>query len=132
MSSETIVIKRLSKRRLEFWLKTIFTLGIWSIWWKNNYLALTKRSIIRHSGVFNREERAVPLNQVQNITIEYGVIRHLLGHGDVRIETAAEGVDIVMKNIDKPEDFRALVFKQIDEFYGDDTHQPGTDKPKTS
>ncbi len=120
MSSETIVVKRQSKRRPAFWLKLIFTLGIWSIWWKNNYLALTKRSIVRHTGVFNRQERAVPLNQVQNITIDYGIIRHLLGHGDVHIETAAAGVDIIMRYVDKPEDFRALVFKQIDEFYGED------------
>ncbi len=132
MSSETIVIKRLSKRRPEYWIKLIFTLGIWRIWWKANYLALTRRSIVRHTGVFNREERAVPLNQVQNITIDYGVIRHLLGHGDIHIETAAEGVDILMKNIDKPEEFRAMVFKQIDEFYGDDNQHPDMDKPKAS
>jgi len=131
MDSDTIIIKHQSKRRPQFWFKAIFSLGIWLIWWKNNYLALTKRSVVRHTGVFNRQERAVPLNQVQDITIDYGVIRRLLGHGDVRIETAGStsGTEIVMKYVDKPEDFRAMIFKQIDEFFGDDG-QP--EKPKAS
>lgn len=120
MQNDVLVIKRLSKRRPEFWLKTVFTLGIWLVWWRNNYIALTKRSIVRRQGVFRKEDRSVPLNQVQDISIAYGLIRQLLGHGDVRIETAGSaGTEIVMQNIDKPEEFRDMVFQQIDDFYDD-------------
>lgn len=116
-----IMMKRQSKRRPQFWLKTLFSLGIWLLWWRNNYLAVTKRSVVRHSGVFNREERAVPLNQVQDISISHGIIRRLLGHGDIRIETAGSaGTEIVMHNIDDPEAFRALILEQIDKFYDDE------------
>ena len=116
-----ILLKRQSRRRPQFWFKAIFSLGLWLLWWRNNYIALTKRSIVRRTGVFTKEERAVPLNQVQDLSISYGIIRRLLGHGDIRIETAgSSGTEIIMKNIDKPEEFRATVFEKIDEFYDDE------------
>ncbi len=118
---ELIVLKRQSRRRPQFWLKAIFSLGIWLMWWRNDYLGLTKRSIVRRTGVFMKEERAVPLNQVQDVAISHGVIRRILGHGDIRIETAGSGgTEIVMHNIDDPEDFRQKVFEMIDDFYEDD------------
>ncbi len=122
MDKDMIIVKRQTKRRPQFWLKTIFSLGLWLLWWRNNYLALTNRSVVRRKGVFTKEERAVPLNQVQDVSISYGIIRRILGHGDVEIETAGSaGTEIVMQNIDKPEEFRALVFEQIDQFYDDDS-----------
>jgi len=121
MDTDMILLKRQSRRRPQFWFKAIFSLGLWLLWWRNNYIALTKRSIVRRTGVFTKEERAVPLNQVQDLSISYGIIRRLLGHGDIRIETAgSSGTEIIMKNIDKPEEFRATVFEKIDEFYDDE------------
>lgn len=129
MNGDFILLRRQSKRRPQFWLKTIFSLGIWLLWWRDNYLGLTKRSIVRRTGVFNKQERAVPLNQVQDISIDYGIIRRMLGHGDIRIETAgSSGTEIIMKNIHKPEEFRAAVFEQIDKFFEDEGGSPA--KPK--
>jgi len=122
---DPIMVRRLSKRTPEFWIKTIFTVGFWLLWWQNDILALTKRSIVRQRGVFKKEERAVPLNQVQDISISYGLIRRMLGHGDIRIETAgSSGTEIIMLNVDAPEEFRAKVLEQIDKFYDDDTGKP--------
>lgn len=124
-SNDVIAVRKQTKRRPQFWLKTIFSLGIWLLWWNNDYLALTKRSVLRHRGVFTREERAVPLNQVQDISISYGIIRRLLGHGDIRIETAgSSGTEIIMKNAHNPEEFRALVLEQIDKFYEEEPEKP--------
>ncbi len=129
MNENMIMIKRQSRRRPQFWLKAIFSLGLWLLWWRGDYLALTKRSVVRRKGVFTKEERAVPLNQVQDISISYGIIRRMLGHGDIRIETAgSSGTEVIMNNIDKPEEFRSLVLEQIDKFYDDDSLHP--DKPK--
>lgn len=131
MNPETIItIRRQSKRSPMYWVKTIFTLGIWLIWWRNNYLALTNRAIVRRSGVFVKSERAVPLNRLQDISISYGLIPRLLGNGDIRIETAGtEGTEIVINNVPDPEGFRSLVLQQIDVFYSDENGTP--DKPKT-
>jgi uncharacterized membrane protein YdbT with pleckstrin-like domain len=125
-----IAIRHASKKRPKFWFYTIFSLGIWLIWWRNNYLALTERSIIRRKGVFNKEERAVPLNQVQDISISHGIVRRILGHGDISIDTAgSDATEVVMQYADAPEEFRSLVFAQIDKFYGDGVH-PQPEKPK--
>lgn len=131
MSEETILaIRHESRRQPMFWVRAIVTLGIWLIWWRNNYLALTNRAIIRRQGVFVKKERSVPLNRVQDISISYGFIPRLLGNGDIRIETAGtEGTEIVMYDIPDPDGFRALVFQQIDAFYGDD-NTPDLSKAK--
>lgn len=126
MNDKIIAVRRQSKRRPQFWLKAIFSLGIWLFWWRNDYLALTERSIVRRRGVFTKEERAVPLNQVQDISISYGIIRRMLGHGDIRIETAGTGgTEIIMYNVDKPEEFRSQIFAKIDEFFGDEARPMG-------
>lgn len=131
MKDQMIVIKRQSKRRPQFWFKAIFSLGIWLLWWRSNYLGLTRRSIVRRKGVFTKEERAVPLNQVQDVSISYGIVRRLLGHGDIRIETAGSGgTEIIMQNVDKPEEFRALVFEYIDRFYDEEPGRGG-EPPKS-
>ncbi len=47
----------------------------------------------------------------------------------MEIETAGSvGTEIVMQNIDKPEEFRALVFEQIDQFYDDDSPATSEDR----
>jgi len=125
-----IAIRRLSKRHPRFWLQAVSIVGL--LWWRSNYLALTDRAVIRRKGVFNKEERAVPLNQVQDISIAYGIIRRMLGHGDIRIETASTaGTEIIIKNVPHPEDFRSKVFEQIDRFYDNSQERPSAaDKAK--
>lgn len=132
-SNDIIVLHRESKRRPGFWIRAIFTLGIWLFWWKNNYLALTTQAIIRRKGVFTKDERAVPLNRVQDVSITYGIIRRILGHGDIRIETAGTaGTEIIMKNVDNPEEFRTQIFKQIDDFYGEESALPPNKRAEAS
>lgn len=130
MDEDFIILRRQSKRRPQFWFKAIFSLGIWLLWWRNNYLALTKRAVVRRTGVFTKEERALPLNQVQDVSVSYGIIRRMLGHGDIRIESAGSnvGTEIVMFNIDKPEEFRSKIFEQIDKFFEDDGSATPKDK----
>lgn len=133
MDQTIISLKRQSKRRPQFWFKLVLSLGLYYFWWRNDYLALSKQAIIRRSGVFTKNERAVPLNRVQDISISYGIIRRMLGHGDIRIETAGTaGTEILMKNVTDPEAFRALVFAEIEEFYGEDDRQQGGSNVRAS
>ena len=57
---------------------------------------ITPREVIIHSGVFTRRKRNIPLDRIQNITIERSLLPRLMGSAKVKIETAgsksAEGV----------------------------------------
>lgn len=57
---------------------------------------LTPDELVIVSGVFNRQQRSIPVERVQNVQIEQGVLPRLLGTAKVRVETAgssgAEGV----------------------------------------
>ena len=48
-----------SGRTLKFWLKMIFTLGLYAIAWRSRSWILTDRRLIRHTGVINIEERSI-------------------------------------------------------------------------
>ncbi len=56
------------------------------------YFTFTYRTengeLITREGLFGRTERHIPLNRVQDIRIEQGVLHRLLGMADVFVETA--------------------------------------------
>ncbi len=49
---------------------------------------ITPREIVIQSGVLNRKNRSIPLERVQNIQIEQGLLPRLLGTAKVKVETA--------------------------------------------
>jgi membrane protein YdbS with pleckstrin-like domain len=73
---------------------------------------VTNRRIIRKVGLFAREIQQAPLEKVQDITIEQGVIGRMLGYGTVIVETASEKGMLVFPAISAPESFRNHVWGQ--------------------
>jgi uncharacterized membrane protein YdbT with pleckstrin-like domain len=114
--NEYIAIRRHSKKTLKFWLKAIFTLGIyWLFWHRSDYVALTEKSIVRRWGVVQRFERTVPLHRVQDVSIRQGILGRLLNYGELRIETAGgSSTEIAMETMDGPAQFRDLVLQQVE------------------
>ena len=111
---EFIAIRRHTIVHPAFWLKTIFTLGLYLLWWRNNYVALTEHSIARRMGVIARHERTVPLYRVQDVTINQSLLGRLPGYGNIRIETAGgTGTEIVTQRSARPASFRDAIFAQI-------------------
>jgi uncharacterized membrane protein YdbT with pleckstrin-like domain len=109
-----IAIRRHTVVHPAFWLRTVFTLGLYLLWWHNDYVALTEHSIVQRKGVIARHERTVPLHRVQDVTINQSLLGRLLGYGNIRIETAGgAGTEIVTRRSDRPGSFRDAIFGQI-------------------
>src|SRR6266508_4255 len=51
---------------------------------------VTNRRVIRKVGLFAREVQHAPLEKIQDITIEQGIMAMMLGYGTVIVETASE------------------------------------------
>ncbi len=63
------------------------------------------------SGVFNRQERAIPLGRVQNVDVERDVVHRVLGLAVVRFETAGGGsTEAVLDAVDFDEARRLQEF----------------------
>ena len=73
---------------------------------------VTSRRVIRKVGLVAREIQQAPLEKIQDITIEQGVLGRMLGYGTVIVETASEKGMLVFPAIAAPESFRNHVWGQ--------------------
>lgn len=90
------------------------------------------------SGVFNRQERAIPLGRIQNVDVERNLVQRALGLAVVRFETAGGGsteavLDAV--GLDEASRLRESVAahgrEDVDERGGAETERAGTERPET-
>jgi membrane protein YdbS with pleckstrin-like domain len=73
---------------------------------------VTNRRVLRKLGLFAREAEHAPIEKIQDITIDQGVIARILGYGTVALETASERGRIVFPDIARPEAFRNAIWGQ--------------------
>jgi len=73
---------------------------------------VTNRRVMRKVGLFAREAEQAPIEKIQDVTLDQGVIARLLGYGTVVLETASETGRIVFPEISRPETFRNAIWGQ--------------------
>src|SRR5450631_856865 len=73
---------------------------------------VTNHRVIRKVGLLAREIQQAPLDKIQDITIEQGLLARLLDYGTVILETAAENGSLVFPVIAQPESFRNQLWGQ--------------------
>src|SRR5215212_2159986 len=85
-----------SLRTVALFLLGILVVGVLAaLWgflsWRATTYAVAGDSFRLRRGVFQQNERTIPLDHVQSVDIVQGVIQRLLGVYEVRIETAGGG-----------------------------------------
>ena len=73
---------------------------------------VTNRRVMRKVGLFAREAEQAPIEKIQDVTLDQGVIARLLGYGTVVLETASERGRVVFPDISRPEAFRNAIWGQ--------------------
>ncbi len=73
---------------------------------------VTNHRVIRKVGLLAREIQQAPLDKIQDITIEQGLLARLFDYGTVILETAAENGSLVFPLIAQPESFRNQLWGQ--------------------
>ena len=73
---------------------------------------VTNRRVLRKIGIFAREAEHAPIEKIQDVTIDQGVMARLLGYGTVALETASERGRIVFPDISRPDAFRNAIWGQ--------------------
>lgn len=99
------------------WLLVTWT-GAWSAFTRYflNAWVLTNQRIatIKQQRFFNREVSSLLLPRVQDVTTNVaGILPSLLGIGDIKVQTASEDVEFVMRGIPRPEQMRDLILKYV-------------------
>lgn len=85
------------------------------IQWKTTKFAITDQRVAYQSGIVRRRGVSIPLNRINNVNFEQGLIARLFNNGIVTIESAGETGDSVFENIPNPEHVRSLIFTEIQE-----------------
>ena len=69
---------------------------------------------IKQRKFFSREVSSLFLSRVQDVTTEVnGVLSSFLGIGDIKVQTAAEDIEFVMRGIPHPEAMRNIILKYV-------------------
>lgn len=93
---------------------------------------ITPKQIVIQKGVFNRQNRSIPIERVQNIQIEQNLLAQLAGIAKVKIETAGssatEGV-LEYVGLDQAQSIRQTIRSFQRDQQTSDPEEPPTDEP---
>jgi uncharacterized membrane protein YdbT with pleckstrin-like domain len=74
------------------------------------YVLTTERIVVR-DGILRRGGTEIPLENVNNVLFNQGVIERLLGYGDVLIESAGSQGQSRLTDIPDPEEFQSQLYR---------------------
>jgi uncharacterized membrane protein YdbT with pleckstrin-like domain len=81
--------------------------------WQTTRFAVTNERVAYQSGIIRRRGVSIPLNRINNVNFEQGLIARMLNNGIVTIESAGETGDSVFENVRDPSHVRGTIFEQI-------------------
>jgi len=102
----------------------VYLLLVWTGAWNAftryflNLWVLTNQRIvdIEQYGYFRRTVSSLLIERVQDVTTTvHGLLPSLLGFGTIKVQTAGEDVEFVMRGIPRPEQMRDLILKYVAE-----------------
>lgn len=102
-----------TRASLGFWLKAIFTLGLWYVLvHKHNYIRLTTRRLAQVRGNFlTHNETSVDLEKISNIVVNKSALGSMFGYGDFIAETAgSDQAEVVFRGLSGPDKLRDTIF----------------------
>jgi uncharacterized membrane protein YdbT with pleckstrin-like domain len=67
--------------------------------WQFTHYVITNRRIVHREGVLARSGRDVPLNRVNDVSFEHGMIDRMLGCGTLIVESAGERGQVVLSEV---------------------------------
>lgn len=111
---------RRSTRTAGFWIRTIFTLGLyWLLLWRRNVITVTSRRVIQRTGnIIGGEETAMQIKNITDVSVKTAVIEAILGYGRIEIQSAgSSGPEISFQGIAKPHKLKDLIFDLQDGKY---------------
>lgn len=92
--------------------------------WACTSYILTNRRLVLRTGLLNRHGRDIPLNRVNDVSFDHGLIDRILGCGKLTVESAGERGQLVLRDIPRVEHVQNEMYRLIEEeqqrIYGGD------------
>ena len=75
-----------------------------------------RTKVVFETGVFNKDERVIPIRKITDLRVTKGCVAGVLGYGNLYIETAGSAdTEIAVIDIDNPDYARDLIIHLVDQ-----------------
>ena len=82
--------------------------------WRSTHYVFTDERVLLREGVFNRQQRDIPLTRVNDVSSSQNLIDRLLGCGKLTVESAGERGQSVLNNIPKVVAVQKVVYELVE------------------
>ena len=78
----------------------VLVFGVWPAlaWWNRSY-TLTSERLATRTGILRRSGRDIPLNRINDVAFDEGILDRVVGCGTLRVSAASEEGTVVLKDI---------------------------------
>ena len=94
---------------LGVWLGTIIMLLVWYLKIKSIKLSVTNNDILVERGLLRKNRKELALDKVRSVEVDQDFAERIFGVGKVRVFTAGDQPEIVVKGLPDPNRIRELV-----------------------
>lgn len=84
------------------------------VWWLTSYFVVTSDRVIQREGWIAKRSIEIPLEQINDIRFEQGVIGRLIGAGDLHIRSASNDGPTTFNDIRHPEEVQKTIYHQAE------------------
>jgi uncharacterized membrane protein YdbT with pleckstrin-like domain len=90
-------------------------LGFWPLLvWRSTHFVFTNERVLLRQGVFNREQRDIPLARVNDVSSRQNLLERLLACGTLTVESAGERGQSVLTDIPKVVRVQKVVYELVE------------------
>jgi uncharacterized membrane protein YdbT with pleckstrin-like domain len=82
------------------------------VWWLTSYFVVTSDRVIQREGWIAKRSIEIPLEQINDIRFEQGIIGRMIGAGDLHIRSASNDGPTTFNDIRHPEEVQKTVYHQ--------------------
>jgi len=94
-------------------------LAVWfSLWpllvWRTTHYVFTNERVLLREGVFNRQQRDIPLSRVNDVSSNQSLLDRLLGCGNLTVESAGERGQSVLEDIPRVVQVQKVAYELVE------------------
>lgn len=94
-------------------LVIFFAISVIYLDWHFNRLYLTNYRVIKERGIIGKRFVSIWLDEIQDLTVEFGIMGRILGFGNLIIESAGTYGQVSFKGFPNPRNIKTLIEGRI-------------------
>ena len=90
-------------------------LALWPfVVWRSTHYVFTNERVLLREGVFNRQQRDIPLSRVNDVSSSQSLLDRMLGCGNLTVESAGERGQSVLTDIPKVVQVQKVAYELVE------------------